>query len=66
MFMMSKTGCRGEAPPHGYTLFGVEGRYFAARLYPHVMGYVLGGEFEGARCVQKWRRQRVKPAVPEE
>ena len=63
---MSMTGCRREAPPHGYTTFGVEGRYLAARLYPHAMGLVRGGEREGVELLKKWRRQRVVPAVPEE
>jgi hypothetical protein len=66
MFMMSKTGCRREAPPHGYTVFGVEGRYLAARLYPHAMGLVLGERSEGIECVNKWHRQRVLLAVDEE
>jgi hypothetical protein len=63
---MSKIVCRCEAPPHGYTVFGVEGRYLAVRLYPDAMGIVLGGKFDGVKCVQKWPRQRVRPAVPEE
>ena len=63
--MMSKTGCRHEAPPHGYTLSGETG-YIAARLYPHVMGVVMAGGSVGIECVNKWRRRRVKPAVPEE
>jgi hypothetical protein len=63
---MGRTGCRREAPPHGYTVFGVEGRYFAARLYPRTMGIVLGGRHEGVQRCQKWRRHRVMPAVLEE
>jgi hypothetical protein len=63
---MGRTGCRREAPPHGYTTFGVEGRYLAARLYPRAMGVVLGVRHEGVQRCQKWRRQRSAPAVPEE
>jgi hypothetical protein len=64
--MMSKTGCRREAPPHGYTTFGVEGRYLAARLYPRAMGLVRGGERDGVELLKKWRRHRAVPAVPAE
>jgi hypothetical protein len=63
---MGMTGCRREAPPHGYTTFGVEGRYLAARLYPRAMGLVRGGGPEGVELCQKWWRQRMVPAVPEE
>ncbi len=63
---MRRTDCRREAPPHGYTTYGVEGRYIAARLYPRAMGFVRGGERDGVELLQKWRRPRVVPAVPEE
>ena len=63
---MRTTGCRREAPSHGYTTFGVEGRYIAARLYPRAMGLVRGGEREGVEILKKWRRQQVVPTVPEE
>jgi hypothetical protein len=63
---MGKTGCRREAPPHGYTTYGVEGRYLAARVYPRAMGFVREGERDGVELLKKWRRQRVMPRVPEE
>jgi hypothetical protein len=63
---MCMTGCRREAPPHGYTVFGVDGRYLAARLYPGAMGIVFVGGPEGVDLFKKWRRHRVVPAVPEE
>jgi hypothetical protein len=63
---MGMTGCRREVPPHGYTTFGVEGRYIAARLYPRAMGFMCGGGPEGIELLKKWRRQRMVSAVPEE
>jgi hypothetical protein len=63
---MQITGCRREAPPHGYTKYSVEGRYLAARIYPRAMGLVLGGERDGVELLQKWHRHRVVPTVPEE
>jgi hypothetical protein len=62
---MGMIGCRREAPPHGYTVFGERG-YLAARLYPRAMGMVSGGGPEGVELFQKWRRHRIVPAVPEE
>jgi hypothetical protein len=62
---MGMTGCRREAPPHGYTVFGEQG-YIAARLYPRAIGMVSGGGPEGVGLFRKWRRPRVVPAVPEE
>ena len=57
---MQITGCRREAPPHGYTLTGIEGRYLASRIYPCAMGLVRGGEWDGVVLLQKWpRRWRV-------
>jgi hypothetical protein len=63
---MRRTDCRREAPPHGYTTYGVEGRYLAARLYPHTMGLVRGGERDGVELLKKWHRQRMGPVVPED
>ena len=63
---MRMTGCCREAPAHGSTTLGMEGRYLAARLSPRAMGMVLGVTHEGVQCVKKWPRRRVVPAVPEE
>jgi hypothetical protein len=63
---MHMTGCRREAPEHGYTVGCENGRYLAARLYPRAMGMVCGGGPEGVELWEKWRRPRVVPAVPEE
>ena len=63
---MGKTGCRREAPAHGYTVWCDNGRYLAARLYPRAMGLVCGGGPEGVELWQKWRRHRAVPAVPED
>jgi hypothetical protein len=62
---MGKTGCRREAPPHGFTVFAEQG-YIAARLYPRAIGMVSGGGIEGVELFRKWRRHRLVPAVPEE
>jgi hypothetical protein len=53
---MDKTGCRREAPAHGYTVWCDNGRYLAARLYPRAMGMVCGGGPEDVDLRQKWRR----------
>jgi hypothetical protein len=46
-------------------MFGETG-YIAVRLYPHATGVVMAGGSVGIECVNKWRRQRIKHAVPEE
>jgi hypothetical protein len=63
---MRMRGCRREAPAHGSTTLGMEGRYLAARLYLRAKGMVLGAQHEGVQCVKQWHRQRVVSAVPEE